>query len=213
MVKKKKLARPRAGSRKASAAAVRKLPDRSVRRIYRPDDIALGLTQLFPGKKSDCWKTMASDKGFFRIRPAVSLGVVGLCGSLAVGNPPSPDDVDAWEASKPADCWDYWEFLDFVSVPAAGKKGGLNVIFFHSRDSIQDAPLRIVGEVYLSKTPYEQSFIERSEDHEDAGEAETLAREWSRLRAALEKKYGTADLRKQTWTIDGKSYDITFPDQ
>jgi hypothetical protein len=214
MAKKKNAPHHRKGSRKASVPSSRKLPDREVRLIHRPEDIALSAAKLFAGKKDGCWSTMASDKGYFRIRPVVSLGVVGLCGSLALGNPPSPDDNDdAWEVSKPADCWDYWEFLDFVSVPAAGKKGGLNVILFHARDSFQDAPLRIVGEVYLGKTEHEQSCMERSLAYEQDDESKTLVREWDRLRRALQAKYGTADLRKQTWKVGKKVYDVTFPDE
>jgi hypothetical protein len=213
MAKKKKPAQPRRATRKTSVSAARKLPDREVRLIHRPDDIALGLTKLFPGKKAESWKDMASNKGYFRIRPTVSLGVVGLCGSLALGNPPSPEDFDAWEASKPKDCWDYWEFLDFVSVPAAGKKGGLNVILFHARDSFPEAPLQVVGEVYLGKTEHELSCIDHSLEYEATDESATLAREWNRLRVALEAKFGTADLRKQTWKVGKKVYDITYPDQ
>jgi hypothetical protein len=213
MAKKKKTTRPPKGSRKASAPTRRNGPDREARFIYRPDDIALKLPKLFSGKKAESLKTMASDQGYFRIRPTVSLGVVGLCGSLALGNPPSPEDFDAWEASKLKDCWDYWEFLDFVSVPATGTKGGLNVIFFHPRDSFQDAPLQVVAQVYLSKTEHEHSCMGRSLAYEETNETETLAREWRRLCSALEKKFGKADLRKQTWKVGKKVYDITYPDQ
>jgi hypothetical protein len=213
MAKKKKTTGTRNRSRKASAPTRRNGPDREARLIYRPDDVALRLAKLFPGKKAECLKTMASDHGYFRIRPTVSLGVVGLCGNLALGNPPSPEDFDAWEASKLKDCWDYWEFLEFVSVPATGTKGGLNVILFHSRDSFQDAPLQVVAQVRLSKTEHEHSCIGRSLAYEETSETETLAREWRRLRSALEAKFGTADLRKQTWRVGKKVYDITYPDQ
>ena len=213
MPKKKKTTRPRKGSHKGSAPARHKQPDRETRLIFHPDDIALKLAKLFSGKKAAAWKNMASDDGYLRIRPTVSLGVVGLCGSLALGNPPSPEDFDAWEASKLKDCWDYWEFLDFVSVPAAGRKGGLNVILFHPRDSFLDAPLQVVTQLYLSKTEHENSCIGRSLAYDEMNEAETLAREWRRLCSALEAKFGTADLRKQTWKVGKKVYDITYPDQ
>jgi len=49
-----------------------------------------------------------------------TLGLVGLYGSLALGNPPTPTDIDAWEGAKPKDCWDYYSCLDFLSVPASG---------------------------------------------------------------------------------------------
>lgn len=212
MAKKKKLAQSGNTVKEGSAARDRKALEHYARLIYRPDDIALGVSKLFKGKDLDSWRSMASSKGFLRIRPTVSLGVVGLCGSLALGNPPSPKDFDAWEASKPKNSWDYWEFLDFVSVPVAGTRGGLNVILFHARDSFQDAPLKVVGQVYLSKTQHEQSCIERSLDYEEADESKTLFREWNRLQAGLKAKYGTADLRKQVWKVGKQVYDITYPD-
>jgi hypothetical protein len=44
-------------------------------------------------------------------------------------------------------------------------------------------------------------------------EKPNLVREWTRLLVALTKKYGTADLNKQRWTVENKVYDITYPDQ
>lgn len=180
--------------------------------IYRPDDFALSVAKLFP-KEKDNWKRAASDKGFLRIRPEVRLGIVGLYGSLALGNPPSPTDIDAWEASKPKDCWDYYGFLDFVSVPADGPKGGLDVVLFHRRDSFEQRPLEIVGRVHLSRTAYELGPFLANEELDDEDEQANLVREWARLLAALKRKYGTADLGKQKWTVDTKVYDITYPDQ
>jgi len=98
---------------------VSKLPTTETRRIYRPQDFAVGAKKLFPKNKGG-WAGAASDAGYLRIRPDVTLGLVGLYGSLALGNPPTPTDIDAWERAKPKDCWDYYSCLDFLSVPASG---------------------------------------------------------------------------------------------
>jgi hypothetical protein len=181
-------------------------------RIYRPGDFCLGMAKLFPKEKAN-WARVASDSGYLRIRPDVRLGIVGLVGSLALGNPPSPVDVEAWEASKPKDCWDYWGFLDFVSVPATGPKGGLDVVLFHHRDSFEQRPLKVVDRVHLTRTAYELGPFLADEELDDDDEQANLVREWARLLAALKKKYGTADLRKQKWTVETKVYDITYLDQ
>ena len=187
------------------------LPTHETRRIYRPDDIALSVAKLFPGQKKD-WAHAASDTGFLRIRPAVEQGIVGLFGSLALGNPPSLEDVDAWEASKPKDHWDYWCLFHFISVPAEGKKGGLDVVIFHSQHSFQERPLEVAFRIHLPKTEAEYFIMFQSEEISEATEQQVLEREWTRLRTALEKKFGSADLKKQKWTVGGKVYDITFSD-
>ena len=202
-------------ARRASKTAprTRKLPTHETLKIYRPDDIALDVNKVFP-KEAKHWKHAASDQGFLRLRPAVRLGVVGLYGSLALGNPPSPVDLlDHWEASKPKDCWDYWSLFDFISVPAEGKKGGLDVVIFHHHNSFQERPLELAFRIHLPKTEAECWIQEQSDDFHNATEKESLEREWTRLKQALERKFGTADLRKQIWTVDGKAYDITFQDQ
>jgi hypothetical protein len=194
-------------------AARRKLPTHEKLPIYRPDDLALSVSKLFP-KEAEDWKHAASDQGFLRIRPAVMQGIVGLYGSLALGNPPSPVDLlDHWEASKPKDCWDYWSLFDFISVPTEEKNGGLDVVIFHHANSFQERPLEVAFRIHLPKTEAESWIQEQSDDFHNATESESLEREWTRLRQALERKFGAADLRTQTWTVDGKAYDITFPDQ
>ena len=194
------------------ASRSRQLPMEETIRIYRPEDFALSVAKLFP-KEKDNWKRAASDNGYLRIRPEVRLGIVGLYGSLALANPPSPTDVDAWEASKPKDCWDYYGFLDFVSVPADGPEGGLDVVLFHRRDSFEQRPLEIVDRVYLARTAYELGPFLADDDFDDEDEEENLVREWARLLAALKKNYGTAELSKQKWTVETKVYDISYPDQ
>jgi hypothetical protein len=144
----------------------------------------------------------------------VRLGIVGVYGSLALGNPPSPVDLlDHWEASKPKDCWDYWSLFDFISVPAEGKKGGLDVILFHSQHSFQERPLEIAHRLHLPRTEVESCATEQSEEISEATELQNLAREWARLRACLEARFGSAVLSEQKWIAGPKVYDISYPDQ
>jgi len=172
----------------------------------------LGVAKLFP-KEKKAWKDAASSEGYLRIRPTVSLGIVGLCGSLALGNPPSLEDVDAWEASKRKGCWDYWAFLDFISIPAERKQGGLEVVLFHPRNYFQDRPLKIVDRIHLARTPYELNPIDADDDFVEDDEEKILVREWKRLRVALDLRYGTANLRKQKWVVGKISFNVTFPDE
>ena len=145
---------------------VSKLPTTETSRIYRPQDFKLGAKKLFPKDKGG-WAGAASDAGYLRIRPDLTLGLVGLYGSLALGNPPTPTDIDAWEGAKPKDCWDYYSCLDFLSVPAAGPRGGLEVVLFHSHDSFAQRPLEIVGRVHLTRTAYELGAFNSGEDLDD----------------------------------------------
>jgi hypothetical protein len=197
-----------------SAAGRRKLPTHETLMIYRPDDFALDVKKLFPKEAKD-WKDAASDQGFLRIRPDVRLGIVGLYGSLALGNPPSPVDLlDHWEASKPKDCWDYWSLFDFISVPAEGKKGGLDVVIFHSQDSFQEKPLEVAHRIHLPKAVSELFVTERHDytEFNDLDEKRLLAWHWARLRGALQARFGSSDLRQQKWSVQGNVYDVTYPD-
>ena len=196
---------------KSNATRSRTLPAYEKRGIYRPDDLALSASKLFP-RQSKHWADQASHDGFLRIRPDVMRGIVGLFGSLAVGNPPSPKDVDAWEASKPKGHWDYWSLFDFISVPSEGKKGGLDVVIFHHQNSFQARPLELAFRIHLPKTEAEYFGADQSDDFSEATEAEVLKREWERLRKVLEKRFVSADLKKQKWTVGGKVFDVTYPD-
>jgi hypothetical protein len=198
----------------AKPATRRKLPTHEKLLIYRPDDLALSVSKLFPKEAKD-WKDAASDQGFLRIRPAVMQGIVGLYGSLALGNPPSPVDLlDHWEASKPKDCWDYWSLFDFISVPADTKKGGLDVLIFHSQDSFQEKPLEVAHRIHLPKAESELFVTERYEcaEFNNLDEKGLLAWHWERLRSALQARFGSSDLRQQKWSVQGKVYDVTYPD-
>ena len=215
MAKKAKKNSVKSGSKTKPSGAEqrsRSLPTRQTRRIYHPDDIALGVAKLFPGRKKD-WAAAASLDGFLRIRPAVEQGIVGLFGSLALGNPPSPEDVDAWEASKPKDHWDYVSLFDFISVPAEGNKGGLDVVIFHSQNSFEARPLEVVFRLHMPKTDAEYFITEQSDAVGGATEQQVLQREWGRLSQALEKRFGRADLKKQRWKVGRKVYDVSYPDQ
>lgn len=205
---------PESEPQKPSNDSAHTLPTHETLRIYRPADIALDVKKVFPNNFVD-WKDTASDQGFLRIRPACKLGIVGLYGSLAVGNPPSPADVEAWEASKPKDRWDYHSLFDFISVPAEGPEGGLDVVIFHSQDSFQEKPLDIAHRIYLPKAESELFVTERSDypDFDKLEEDGLLAWQWDRLRKAIHERFGSADLKQQRWTIAGRIYDVTFPDE
>lgn len=198
--------------RKSVPASTRPRPTHDTGRIYHPDDIALDVTKVFP-EEFQHWKSTASDQGFLRIRPECKLGIVGLCGSLAVGDPPSPEDVEAWEASKPKDHWSFHSLFDFISVPAEGPDGGLDVVIFHSQDSFQERPLEVAHRIHLPKAESELFVQERSHypEYDHLNEEGILQWHWNRLRTAVESKLGGADLTKQTWTINNKIYDVTFP--
>lgn len=214
MAKKVKKLSTKKGRRTKKAAAAsrsRPLPTQRISRIFRPGDIALSAAKLFPKEVHD-WQEQTSQNGFLRIRPTVMQGIVGLCGSLDVGNPPTPEDVEAWEASKPKNRWDYWSLFDFISVPTEGSSGGLDVVVFHHQHSFQERPLEVAFRIHLPKTEAEFFGIEQSDAFSQATEQQALEREWLRLRKALEKLFGTADLQKQKWTVGGKVYDITYPD-
>ena len=197
----------------SSSIPSRSLPTHETLRIYRPGDIALNVSNVFP-EESESWKHTASDQGFLRLRPDCRLGIVGLCGSLAVGDSPSPVDVEAWEDSKPKDHWAYHSLFDFISVPATGPEGGLDVIVFHSLDSFQERPLEVVHRIHLPKAMSELFVQERHHHSEfnDLTEDQLLAWHWERLRKALEERFGHADLSTQKWTTSDKVHDITFPD-
>ena len=69
--------------------------------LLRPEDFAISPEGLFSAG-ADAWRAYARDEGYLRIRPALHEGAVGLQGTLALGIPPSVEEVDAWEASRPA---------------------------------------------------------------------------------------------------------------
>ena len=180
--------------------------------VYRPGDIALNVRKLFPQEHAD-WQNMASDSRYLRLRPSVSLGIVGLQGSLSLGEPPSPEDFyDGWEGSRPKNHWGYQKFLDFISVPVAGKPAGLEVIFFHAQHSFQERPLEVVAKLILPRCSYEKHCIDQPLRITEMTDAEKLAAQWKRLGKALAGQFGSADLKKQKWTVDGRTYDITYPD-
>jgi hypothetical protein len=204
---------PESDPPKPSNGPVRTLPTHETLRIYRPSDIALDVKKVFPNNYVD-WKHAASDKGFLRIRPACKLGIVGLYGSLAVGDPPSPEDVEAWEASKPKDCWSYHSLFEFISVPAEGSEGGLDVIIFHSQDSFQEKPLEVAHRIHLPKAVSELFVTERFDypEFNELDEDGLLAWHWDRLCKAIHEHFGSADLKQQRWTVSDKIYDVSYPD-
>lgn len=199
--------------RMSDPARNRQLPTHETVCVYRPDDIALDVRKIFPSEFEN-WEHAASDQGFLRIRPTCKLGVVGLCGSLAVGDPPSPEDVEAWEASKPKDHWSYHSLFDFISVPAEAPEGGLDVVIFHSQDSFQERPLEVAHRIHLPKAKSELFVQDRARYPEfcDLDDEGLLKWHWERLFKSLVAHFGSAELRLQTRTVSDVIYDTTFPD-
>jgi len=166
-----------------------------VQEVYCPEDFVLSASNLFPDCASD-WKHFASDAGFLRIRPTIVAGQSGPQGALSLGNPPSVQEIDAWEASKPAGVWDYWSFLAFVVVPSGEQPSSQLVVFFE-KNTFFERPLEVVARIDLSGC----------EDYEE------LEQHWGYIIQTLCGRFQSAPINDQIWTIDGVRFGATAPDQ
>lgn len=174
-------------------------------RLLTPPHVALSVRGLFP-RGYKIWSAYASDSGYLRIRPSVTLGAIGVQGNLALGIPPSEEDVDAWEASRPAGHWDYYGFLSFVTIPTPSDKEAEVVIFIRP-GNLFDAPARIVARLKVPTSKWERSpFLD--EDDEEV----RLRKKWKTLEQAISKEFGTASLKAQKWTVGESVFDVTAPD-
>ena len=54
---------------RSSSIPSRSLPTHETLRIYRPGDIAVDVTKIFP-QEFENWKRTASDQGFLRLSPS-----------------------------------------------------------------------------------------------------------------------------------------------
>jgi hypothetical protein len=156
--------------------------------VYEPDHLALRVEAFFP---SEDWVPYQSKDGFLRIRPTVVPGISGIQGSLALGNPPHSEDVDAWEASKPAGVWDYWSFLNFATVLGSGNE--MNLVFFFDKSTFFDRPNEVVKTIPMNYNEEMSNGILDSLDHSD------LMEQWENLLSILKKENLLGDLSIQKW--------------
>jgi hypothetical protein len=193
-------------------------------------DFALKASKLFSDEKAD-WvdgNGYVSDQGYLRIRAKIFIDDV-ITGEFALGGPPTEQEVDAWEASKLAGVWDYWEFLKFYIVPGHGTECDTLIIYF-AADTIFDRPMEKIDslqiphiEHYYFKQIVEKKLttycmsVQCDEDCHWHGDEhyEHIVREvrCEQIVAALKKKYDMRILEGLTWTDGGTKFDASFPDQ
>jgi len=193
-------------------------------------DFALMASKLFSNEKED-WvdgNGYVSDQGYIRIRAKIVIADV-VTGEFALGCPPKEQEVDAWEASKPAGVWDYWDFLKFYIVPGHGEKYDTLVIYF-AKNTVFERPMekidslkiphiehydfnKVIEEklaVYCASIQCEEDCHWPEDEH-----YEHIARKirCEQIFDALEKKYGMRSLEGLTWTDGATQFDASFPDQ
>jgi hypothetical protein len=166
----------------------------------KPGDVGVCRKRLFPAEHSD-WESYASDSGCLRLRPHIHLCEAGIAGSLSLGNPPSVEEIDAWEASKRAGVWDYYSFLGFSVVPRE-KLGERELVLFFCRNTFFDRPLEVVATLPVAAN--------NELDYED--DDVILEKEWNAVNACLKQYFGEADLANEVWTVGGKRFTIDDPD-
>ena len=160
---------------------------------YQPEDFCVEAGKLFPGESKD-WESYCSEDGYLRLRPLIYPGTVGLGGSLSLGNPPSDEDIDAWEGSKPAGTWDYWSMLGMITVPSGGYKR--NIMLYFEDNTFFDRSMDV-----LHLLPNEIS----EENIEDC---------WKVIFAMFQRKFGATTLSGKVWiSPNGTRYDDSDPDQ
>ena len=171
--------------------------------VFKPDDFGIQLEKLFPSE-IDSWNRSASQDGYLRLRPSVFIGISGLEGSLALGNPPSETALDCWEASKPAGVWDYWSFLSFITVPSSNNGEKKLVIFFEG-NTFFDRPLEIIAELELDSS--DGDWMDARE------EVDMLREEWAVIFEKLTNQFRAAPLDGKKWLSGESLYGIDSPDQ
>lgn len=168
--------------------------------IEMPEDVGVKAQLLFPMEHGD-WSSYASDSGCLRLRPRIHLCEAGITGTLGLGNPPSVEEVDAWDASKDAGVWDYYSFLGFSVVPRM-KSAERELVLFFARETFFCRPLEVVATLPFAA----------HEVLDDEEEAAILQNEWSTIKACLKQHFGEVDLTREVWTVDGTQFTINDPD-
>jgi hypothetical protein len=168
--------------------------------IEQPADVGVETKRLFPVEHRE-WSRFESDCGCLRLRPAIHLCEAGIAGRLALGNPPSVEEIDAWEASKRAGVWDYYSFLAFSVVPRE-KLGERELVLFFCRNTFFDRPLEVIARLPVAtndELDYEEDDV-------------ILEKEWDAAKACLTQHFGDIDLSNAVWTVGGKQFTINDAD-
>ena len=170
------------------------LIDEMGNKYYKPTHLAIKSIGLFPQDHEE-FTHYASTEGNLRLKPFVRSDSLGIFGTLALGNPPSSKDLDAWDASKRAGVWDYWAFLQFSTVPRG--KEGKEIIIYFEESTFFDRPLEIIHRIDIT-------------DHQDPDDIEKL---WGNFIEELNKRFGLASIEEQKWTVEGIIFDVHSPDE
>jgi len=170
--------------------------------VYRPLDFVVDPRKVFKPEwddydfDSDGWKETLSSDGLLRVSVRCDYkSVGGLQGSMAMAIPPSlVDEMDHWEASRPAGVWDFHCFLDFLQLP---DPEDFVIHLFVAGNSFHD-------EVYY-ETVLKEGFTPEISDEGwarfDGAEPATLIEyEWSKVfEELLVPHLGAAPLKGQKW--------------
>ncbi len=169
--------------------------------VHQPDDLAINCDGFF-GSCTDEWKSYQSDAGFLRVRPTMILAVTGIQGALALGNPPSPVDFDAWDASKPAGVWDFWEFLRFTTAPSSD--GGMDLVFYFGENTFFERPYEVVKTIAWSHEDASEGIL-------DSVDYSGVVERWSYFLKIFQEHGFLGDLTAQRWTRGEEVYDSSYP--
>lgn len=165
-----------------------------------PEDVGVETKRLFPAEHGE-WSRYESDSGCLRLRPRFHLCEAGIAGTLGLGNPPSVEEIDAWEASKKAGVWDYYSFLGFFVGPQK-KPAERELVLFFCRGTFFDRPLEVVASLPFAV----------NDEFQDEEDDVILEQEWNAVKACLRQHFGEVKLENQVWTVDGKQFTISDPD-
>lgn len=159
--------------------------------LYHPEDFCIKPCKLFVGEFDD-WQTYCSKDGYLRIRPLIFYGSVGVEGYLALGVPPNDFEVDAWEASRQAGTWDFWDMLGLITVPAGDYAS--NVILYFNANTFFNRDLDVLHTLPGNTT------------------CTNLEESWEELFTIFQKSFGATKLSGQIWVSpNGTLYDGNGP--
>ena len=176
-------------------------------KTYKPDDFAIKVESLFPETKED-WECYASTDGFLRIRPILQLSNIGICGKLVLGNPPSEQEVDAWEGSKSADVWDYWSFLGFMMLPF-GEWAKRELLIYYERNTFFTQAYAVVKRFEIGTDDEVEKYAQENNLIEEyvSDDAEVILKcEWECLLNDMRKVFDIQTLDEKIWINGSSSY-------
>jgi len=170
---------------------------------YKPKHVAIKNSGLFP-EDHECFDHLESDQGYLRLNPFVKIDDLGIFGTLSIGNPPNPEGVDAWDASKKAGVWDYWAFLAFKTVPRGME--GKEIIVYFEENTFFERDLEIIHRIEIPRG-------ETCDEITSAEFSNKLKKLWGCFADELNNRFGLAPIENQKWIIRGVTYDAQAPDQ